>query len=99
VLPLDAVAAGVSTTAAVTLPDGNKVAVTIHSDGRDILAIGGVTVDLKLAALGRTGTIVALTLDGVAAGVAAAAAVAVPNDDKIAIAVQGDGRVVLAAVV
>src|SRR5690606_17835952 len=87
---LDAVAARVRAAGAVALPGDDEVALAGRGDRGSPLTGGGVRVDLELGTQGRPVPRAALRLDAVGARVRAARAFALPGDDKVALAVDGD---------
>src|SRR3990167_5079679 len=94
-LGLNAIAAGVGAARAVALPDDNEVARGVAGDGGNHLVTRRVGVGLELAAEGVSGGVVALGLNALVAGVGAARAEALPDDDEVARGVAGDGGAAL----
>ena len=78
------------------MPNDHKIAIAVHGHTWVLLVIGGVVVYLDLATLGYSLAVITLGLDAEAAGVAAGGVAAFPDYDKVAVAVVGDGRQVLA---
>lgn len=93
-LPLNAVVTGITVSRQVTLPNDHKIAVTVYGNGRYVLIVGGIGVNLELAALGDAQTVIALRLDTEEV-VAGAGFPAIPHHHKIAITVESNSRIVL----
>ena len=79
------------------MPGDDEIAGRVEGNGRESLVVGGVAVDAELVAGGCASIGVALGVDGVVAGIAAAGTVALPDNHKVTIVVHSDRGEGLAA--